>query len=262
VKQPIKHFGTARESFVIPAFIIVVMWLFQWAEQLFDYPFYTLGVLPKTLSGLKGILLMPLIHSSREIEHIVNNSLPTFILTAAMFYFYRSIAVKVFVLIWVFTGFLLWAYAADKGIYHIGMSGVIYGLASFLFTSGVIRKFLPLQGISLFVAFIYGSMIWGVFPMEQRVSWEGHLMGFLTGIVVAFIFRKQGPQRPKFQYEIEKELGIEPPDLEGMYLERLRLAEEMETERKRQESGHFIVYHYIPTNATVKPLEDETDQPK
>jgi hypothetical protein len=142
------------------------------------------------------------------------------------------------------------------------MSGVIYGLASFLFTSGVIRKFLPLQGISLFVAFIYGSMIWGVFPMEQRVSWEGHLMGFLTGIILAFVFRKEGPQRPKFQYEIEKELGIEPPDLEGMYLERLRQAEELEAERKRQENGHFIVYHYVPTNPTVRQPEDDSEQVK
>jgi membrane associated rhomboid family serine protease len=262
VKQPIKHFGTATESFLIPAFLLIIMWLFQWANHLFNYPLHTLGVLPKSLDGLKGILFMPLIHSSREIEHIINNSLPTFILTAALFYFYRSIAVKVFVLLWIFTGFLLWAYAANKGVYHIGMSGVIYGLASFLFTSGVIRKFLPLQGISLFVAFIYGSMIWGVFPMEQRVSWEGHLMGFLTGIILAFVFRKEGPQRPKFQYEIEKELGIEPPDLEGMYLERLRQAEELEAERKRQENGHFIVYHYIPTNPTATQPEDDSEQVK
>ena len=199
---------------------------------------------------------MPLIHSSREIEHIVNNSFPTFILTSALFYFYRPIAGKVLFFLWPLTGFFLWAYAENKGVYHIGMSGVIYGLVSFLFTSGVLRKYLPLQAISLFVVFVYGSMVWGIFPMEQRVSWEGHLMGFLSGIALAVIFRKEGAQRPKFQYEIEKEMGIEPPDLEGIYMEKLRIAELEEEERKRVQNGHFIVYHYKPTiNPENKPAD-------
>jgi len=89
------------------------------------------------------------------------------------------------------------------------MSGIVYGLAGFLFTSGVIRKYLPLQALSLFVIFLYGSMIWGVFPTPQPISWEGHLAGLLVGVFLAYWFRKKGPQRPKYQYEIEKELGIE-----------------------------------------------------
>ena len=95
------------------------------------------------------------------------------------------------------------------------MSGVIYALAGFLFTSGVLRKYLPLQALSLFIIFLYGSMIWGIFPTQPRVSWQGHLSGLIVGIILAIVYRKQGPQRPKYQYEIEKELGIEPPDFEG-----------------------------------------------
>jgi hypothetical protein len=81
--------------------------------------------------------------------------------------------------------------------------------------------------------FLYGSLIWGVFPTQPRVSWQGHLSGLIVGIILAFIYRKQGPQRPKYQYEIEKELGIEPPDFEGDL--RRAIEAEQEAERMRYE---------------------------
>jgi membrane associated rhomboid family serine protease len=256
VKQYIPT-SSPTEALIYPFLLLIAMWLVYWAQHLFLFPFHELGVLPRTVSGLKGILFMPLIHSPSEIQHIVSNSIPTFVLTATLIHFYKPIALRVFVLLWIMTGTFLWVYAENTGSYHIGISGVIYGLASFLFTSGVLRRYLPLQAISLFVVFVYGSMVWGLFPMEQRVSWEGHLMGFLSGIFLAVVFKKHGAQRPKFQYEIEKEMGVEPPDLEGMYLERLRLEQERQEELKRSNEGHFIVYHYRPTiNPENKPGDD------
>ncbi len=215
-------------------FVVVIMWLVYWSDYLFLYDFHKLGVLPKTSDGLKGIFFMPWIHAHQDFKHILNNSVPTFLLLTLLFYSYKEMAVKVFILSWLLTGFMLWIFAKNNGAYHIGMSGVIYSLAAFLFTSGVLRKYLPLQALSLFIVFVYGSMIWGIFPTEQHVSWEGHLSGLLVGIFLAFYYRKLGPQRPKYQYEIEKELGIEPPDLEGQYWEQVRLAEEL---KKEQEQG-------------------------
>ena len=259
MKQKAHPFGSGTESFIYSFLVIAAMWLMFWAEHLFKYDFYKLGVLPRSLEGLKGIIFMPLIHSQQDANHIINNSVPTFFLLATLIYFYREIALKVFLSGWILTGLLVWIYAKNNGSYHIGMSGLVYLLAGFLFFSGVLRRFLPLQAISLFVVFLYGSMIWGIFPMEEKVSWEGHLMGFILGIVQAFWFRENGPQRPKYQYEIEKEMGIEPADLEGIWNERIRLAELEEEEKKRQEKGHFIVYHYIPTNQEEKQ-KDETAQ--
>ena len=244
-----QSFGSWPRSFLIAGFFIVLMWMFYWAQHLFEFNFYTLGILPRSLSGLMGILTMPFIHSQREIEHIVNNSLPAFLLISSLFYYYREIAWKVLIIGWILTGFGVWIYAENTGAYHIGMSGVIYFLAGFLFTSGVLRKFLPLQALSLFIVFLYGSMIWGIFPMEEKISWEGHFVGLAIGTVMAFLFREFGPQRPKFQYEVEKEMGIEPPDLEGMYIERLRQFEE-ERLRKEQESEDSgsdvlkVIYYY------------------
>jgi membrane associated rhomboid family serine protease len=171
---------------------------------------------------------MPWIHAHDDYKHLLNNSIPTFLLITLLFYSYKKIALKVFFFSWIYTGLFLWIFAKNNGAYHIGMSGVIYSLATFLFTSGVLRKYLPLQALSLFIVFIYGSLIWGIFPTNSRVSWEGHLMGFVVGIILAFYYRKEGPQRPKYDYEIEKELGIEPPDLEGIYLEQQRIANEQE----------------------------------
>lgn len=250
------QFGSAPEAVIYAALLVLVMWIAFWADHLFDQvEFYKFGVKPKDWSGFKGILFMPLIHSKVDFAHILNNSLPTFVLTTALIYYYRSIAWRVFAFSWLFTGLGLWLFASKGFSYHIGMSGIIYALASFLFTSGVLRRYLPLQGISLFVAFVYGSMIWGIFPMETHVSWEGHLSGLLSGVVLALIYRKQGPQAPKYWYEIEKEMGIEPPDLEGEWNERVRLYEE-EERRKREEAQ--IVYHYKESNSP----EDDSDQTK
>jgi len=241
-------FGSWFGSFLIATFFIVVMWTFYWAQHLFEFNFYTLGVLPRSTSGLVGVLTMPFIHSQRETEHIINNSIPTFLLISALFFYYRNIAWKVLFSGWIFTGFGVWIYAENTGAYHIGMSGIIYFLAGFLFTSGVLRKYLPLQALSLFIVFLYGSMIWGIFPMEEKISWEGHFVGLAVGTVMAFVFRESGPQRPKFQYEIEKEMGIEPPDLEGMYHERQRQLEEERVRREQQaaeeKSSPNVVYHY------------------
>lgn len=227
--------------------VLVLMWLFYWADFLFIYDFHRLGVVPKRISGLSGILFMPWIHAHSDVKHILNNSLPAFLLVTLLFYSYKEIALKVFLLGWFLTGLFLWIFGANNGAHHIGMSGVIYCLAAFLFTSGVLRKYLPLQALSLFIVFLYGSMIWGIFPTKERISWEGHLSGMVVGVVLAFLYRARGPQRPKYQYEIEKELGIEPPDFEGMYLEKLRLQEE--EARAQEESlrnvSSDIQVHYI-----------------
>jgi membrane associated rhomboid family serine protease len=256
-------FESHLRNAIPPALVaLLIMWLIYWADFLFIYDFHRLGVVPKQLSGLKGILFMPWIHAHSDVKHILNNSVPAFLLMTLLFYSYKEIALKVFLLSWFLTGLFLWVFGANNGAHHIGMSGVIYSLAAFLFTSGVLRKYLPLQALALFIVFLYGSMIWGIFPTKERISWEGHLSGMIIGVFLAFYYRKLGPQRPKYQYEIEKELGIEPPDLEGMYLEKLRLQEEEEQcklEETRNISSEIIVtYEFKKTPST--PPKNPSEQ--
>jgi membrane associated rhomboid family serine protease len=249
--------GATLEAIIYPLLIIIIMWSIFLIDRYYSLDLYKYGVKPNTIEGLKGILFMPLIHGQTDFSHIINNSIPTFIFLSALIYFYREIAFYVVLFIWLGGGVLLWYMAANTQSYHIGMSGVIYGLFGFLFTSGMIRRYLPLQAISLFVAFLYGSMIWGVFPMEPGISWEGHLLGLAVGVIVALAFRKKGPKPPKYRYEIEEELGIEPPDLEGEWLERRKRWEEqqkrhLENKRRQEEEARNeenlnniqVTYHY------------------
>jgi membrane associated rhomboid family serine protease len=239
----------------LPALLVlIIMWLVYWADFLFPIDFQRYGLQAQNLKGLRGIVLMPWIHAHNDIKHILNNSLPTFLLLTLLFQSYKEIAWRVFIMSWLFTGALLWFIGGSNGAIHIGMSGVIYALTGFLFTSGVLRKYLPLQALSLFIVFLYGSMIWGIFPTQPRVSWQGHLSGLVVGLILAFVYRKQGPQRPKYQYEIEKELGIEPPDFEGDLQRAIeaelaqRAAEEAakaaEAKQQSEQAPTIVVYDY------------------
>lgn len=256
-----QEFGNTVETIMYPVLLLALMWTIFLAERITSLEFFRFGILPHDFTGLRGVLFSPLLHSESDIGHILNNSTPIAILLGALIYFYRAIAAQVFFISWFASGLLVWIFAAANGGYHIGMSSVIYALAGFLFVSGTIRKYRPLQGISLFVIFVYGSMIWGIFPIQEHVSWEGHLSGLVTGVVLAFLYKEKGPQAPKYDYEIEKELGIEPPDLEGQWRENIRLAQERAEEIRRQQEVFTFLYDYKPKNEVKNPSPPDEKTP-
>tara|TARA_B100001778_G_C18529581_1_gene602903 strand:+ start:69 stop:692 length:624 start_codon:yes stop_codon:yes gene_type:complete len=185
----------------VPMMFLLIMWTTHLFQFVFNISFINQGVLPKTYIGLKGVVLSPFIH--KDWSHLINNSYPILILGTLLFYSYKKIAYRIFFLLFIFSGVLLWMIGRQS--FHIGASGIIYSLASFLFFSGIIRKNPPLTAISLVVLFLYGSMIWGLFPINKFSSWEGHLSGFITGLVISILFREDGPKRKKYQWEIDEE---------------------------------------------------------
>jgi len=189
-------------SMLIPGVFVFVMWLVKIIEVLFDLDLSNFGIYPLSLEGLPGILFSPFIHAN--FGHLFNNSLPLFFLGTALFYFYSEIAVKVSLWTYFLTGILVWF--AGRNAWHIGASGLIYGFASFLFFSGIIRKYFRLVALSLLIVFLYGSMVWGIFPnIYREVSWESHMLGFISGIVLAVWYRKEGPQAPVYDWMEEEE---------------------------------------------------------
>lgn len=195
-------------SFYIALTILGLMWAVFLLDFHLDLNLWRFGVYPKHSEGLYGILFSPFIHSTEDYAHVLNNSFPALILTWLIFYHYRTIATKSFVLIYLLSGVGLWLLGRES--WHIGMSGVIYGMTSFLVFSGFFRKNLRVAAVSLIVIFLYGSLIWGIFPVKEHVSWEAHLTGLFSGIIVSILFKNKGPQPKKLFYEIEEELGIEP----------------------------------------------------
>ncbi len=152
---------------------------------------------PRTLSGLKGILFSPFIHGS--LKHLYSNTLPLVVLSAALVYFYKPVAFKVLFYGTLLSGLITWLIGRPS--YHIGASGVIYLLASFIFFKGVFAKHYRLVALSLLVVFLYGSMIWYVFPIKNGMSWQGHLGGLITGLLFALFFRRQIAKPERYQWE-------------------------------------------------------------
>ena len=186
----------------IPFIFLFLMWLVKIIEVNFQINFVRYGVFPKTIEGLKGILFSPFIH--KDFSHLINNSYPIIILGGMLFAIYRKIAVQLFIWLYFISGFLLWIIGRPS--FHIGASGIIYSLASFLLISGIIRKNPRLTAVSMLVIFLYGSMIWGLIPTKGSISWEGHLAGFIAGILVAIFYRNEGPKPKKYQWEIDEEI--------------------------------------------------------
>ena len=188
----------------------------------FGFKFNDFGVYPRTLSGLKGVIFSPFIHGS--MEHLYHNSIPLLVLSSALFYFYRSISWKVIGLGILFSGLLTWIIARPS--YHIGASGLIYVLMSFIFFKGILTKHFRLIALSLLVVFLYGSMIWYVFPIKEKVSWEGHLSGLTVGLLFALTFRKSIPKPKKYEWEREDYNEDNDPflkhfDEDGNFIEEL-----------------------------------------
>jgi membrane associated rhomboid family serine protease len=189
-------------SMIIPGIFIFFMWLVKIIEVLFHIDFSHFGIFPLTSNGLKGIILSPFIHA--DFKHLFNNSLPLFLLSVALFYFYSEVALKVFIWTFFSTGLLVWI--AGREAWHIGASGLVYGLASFLFFSGIIRRYYRLIALSLLIVFLYGSMVWGLFPgIYKNVSWESHMLGFFSGLVLSIWYRREGPQRPEHEWLEEED---------------------------------------------------------
>lgn len=188
-----------------PILFVTVLWILKGADILWSLGMNEYGLYPQQIKGLPGILTSPLLHS--DFAHLFANSVPLLILGTFLFYFYKEIAGRCLFWLWLITGFWVWALARG-GAAHIGASGIVYGLASFLIFSGIIRRESSLMVLTLLVTFLYGGLLWGVFPQfypNQPISWESHLMGFIAGGVLAIFFRKQGPQRKPFDWEDEED---------------------------------------------------------
>lgn len=204
-----------------PIVFVVILWLVAVVNEAGLQPdgLGRWGILPRHFGGLAGILFSPFIHGS--FSHLLSNTLPLLVLLWCTFYFYREIAYRVVAILWLSSGFITWLIGRDS--YHLGASGLVFALFSFLFFSGIFRKYIPLISVSLLVAFIYGSSIWSIFPVAEyvdaEISWEGHLSGFIGGLFAAVIFRKRGPQKPPEEEAFLNEGEVLHMDNEDMHPE-------------------------------------------
>lgn len=204
-----------------PLLFVLLIWIVFWFEIRFGFDFNYLGVRPGEIKGLRGILFSPFIHS--DIKHLFNNTIPLFVLSMSLFYFYKDVSWKILLYGILLTGLLTWVIGRPAN--HIGASGVIYLLASFLFFKGIFSKYYRLIALSLIVVFMYGGMVWFVVPVDPGISWEGHLSGLAVGLLFAVIFKQKILKRPKFEwekpeYKEEEDEFMRQFDENGNFIER------------------------------------------
>ena len=198
-----KHFKFTNAVVVLPLFFVVLLWFVFWLEVRFDFDFVQNGIYPRTLSGLQGVIFSPFIHA--DSEHLYNNSLPLLVLVAALQFFYPKQSVQVIIFGILLSGIFTWSIGREN--YHIGASGLIYVLFSFIFFKGIQTKHIRLVALSLAVIVVYGGLVWYIFPTvdvpgEKSISWEGHLSGLLAGIILSTICKTpEYKKAPKYDWE-------------------------------------------------------------
>lgn len=175
-------------SIIVPSRLVFLMWLVFWIEQFLSHDLGFLGILPRTKFGLIGILTAPLIHGN--IVHLISNTFPLLFLGTTVYFFYDVIARKVFLQCYFFTGLLVWGFARSSS-FHIGASGLIYGLAAFLIFFGIFRKDLRSLLISVIILSFYWTLIYGILPNQPGISWESHIFGAAVGAAVAYVQSKR-----------------------------------------------------------------------
>lgn len=206
-----------------PVTVLALVWGVFLLERLFGAEWYIYGIAPRQTYALRGIFTTPFLHGSWA--HLLSNSLPLLVLMGMILYFYPRVARSVLLLIYIGTGVTMWLFADPEAIfsfskvsYHIGASGVVYGMAAFLAFTGFFRRNIRAIAISLIIIFYYGGMIWGVLPIQEGVSWEGHLMGALVGVFAAYYYRdriEQSEARVKPNYGEEESQYFLPRDAFG-----------------------------------------------
>ncbi|MBT6835277.1 MAG: rhomboid family intramembrane serine protease [Bacteroidetes bacterium] len=191
-----------RDGFLLSISFLLILWIIKLIEITFNISFSSLGLVPRDLSSWAGLFFTPLLHA--DLLHLFNNSVPLFVAIIGIMYFYRKSALFIMASSWLVTNILVWIFA--KGGHHIGASGLVYAYISFLFFGGAFSNNRNLLGLSLVLIFAYGTMIWGIFPVENNVSWESHLIGGVVGMAYALIYRKKSIPPKKFDWEDEDDI--------------------------------------------------------
>ncbi len=192
-----KHFRLAIAKSLIP---IGILWIAYLSNSIFSLQWNEYGLHPRSLQGIVGIFTMHFLHA--DIQHLFSNSIPLLLLMFGIFYFFSLKATTILIMNTFITGIFTWA-IASHGI-HIGASGVVYALAFFLVTISLIKMETSLMAYTLIIIFLYGTLVWGFFPMlfpDKHISWEGHLSGAITGVILAFFYKNEGPVKKVYDFE-------------------------------------------------------------
>ncbi len=190
-----------RIAFAVAVAFALLLWVVKLVEVAGGFDFSRFGIYPQSVNGLVGILCAPLVHAS--FAHLFANTAPLIVIGAMLLYGYPRAAKVLLPAVYLGGGAGVWLFARES--YHIGASGLVFGMLFFVLTIGVLRWDRRAIALSLVIFFLYGGMIWGILPAAEEISFESHLSGASIGMVLAFLLRQRDPEPPRKQYSWERE---------------------------------------------------------
>ncbi|MFK7957976.1 MAG: rhomboid family intramembrane serine protease [Lysobacterales bacterium] len=206
--RPDPEFLTSRRSkanftlaLKLAAVVVAALWAIHLVNFLLGYSLNRFGIVPRSPGGFSGIAFAPLLHGS--FSHLINNSLPLFVLGTGMLFVYPGASVRVLPMVYIGGGLAVWLFARSS--IHIGASGVLYGMVTFVLLSGFLKRDSRAIALSMLVFFLYGSLSKGLLPGTTGVSWESHLAGAGFGALGAWWYRRWDiPPRKVYDWEDEE----------------------------------------------------------
>ncbi|MFM9945112.1 MAG: rhomboid family intramembrane serine protease [Bacteroidia bacterium] len=253
----IRLLWSAMDSALYPVLMVMAMWITYLFNIDYNWHLEEYGLKPHLIGGLLGILTMPFLHEN--LEHLFSNSIPLLVAGSFLFYYFKNWTWLIGSVVWIGGGGILW-FIGEQGTNHIGASGLIYGLVFFLLVSGIIRGHRHLAAVALLMVFLYGSLVWGLFPdyvelMQENISWEGHLGGALMGSLMSFLLLKKGPQKEVYQEDEDEGDEHEIP----YWMNDEYRVEPLETDKTDTEPTNdepILKYRYVPKNANPWEKDD------
>ncbi len=231
-----------QECIFLSGFFVLLLWTIKLGESVLGVSLSHLGVFPQQASGLFGIVAAPLIHGSWQ--HMISNSLPIVVLGSMLLYGYPKSRWWVMAIVWIASGIGVWLFARSS--YHIGASGLTHGMFFFLFTAGILRRDKRSSVLLMVAFFMYGTMIWTIFPQEPGISFEYHFFGAVSGVVCAILLSHRDPKPHVKTYDWEEESEDDKPDEYD-----LLIGDQWKLDPKPAEPAAGV---YIPANRSKENL--------
>ena len=200
--------GNFRLALKASLCFVTLLWVVALLDWGLEMELTRFGVRPRSLPGLPGVLVAPLLHG--DFSHLISNSLPLLVLGTGMLYLYPHSSLKVIPAVYLGPGLAVWLFGRPP--LHIGASGLVYGLAIYILISGIIRRDTRAVSAAMLVFFLYGTLLWGLLPNHSSISWETHLIAALIGLVLALLFRRLDvPLRKRYDWENESDDDNDQP---------------------------------------------------
>ena len=171
--------------------LVTLLWIIEIINALLGHRLNSWGIFPRTADGLVGIFFSPLLHTS--IVHLALNTMPIVILGLLIHLLPQPVFWRTTLYIILVGGLLLWVFG--RPAYHVGASGLIFGYFGFLVFRGIFNLSIGSLLLSFVTLFFYGGLFWQMLPALSKVSWEGHLCGFIAGILAARTQRRSNQNR-------------------------------------------------------------------